>query len=189
MRWLTVLALLLAACQPPRAVEPAQALSRCEAAALPALRTSVPDARAIALGPLAATRLETRSGGDVRTVLRGAGRAVGGRMAGDVRFVCLIDRSGEVMFVDVAPAGPAMADDGCAGDPACLRDRLAETEQVLARAEAAVIAEPGGPLDDPMAASIGAWRVYRDAECRRRAGGDACRIAMTRAPILELRLR
>lgn len=189
MRWPIVLALLLAACQPPRAVEPAQALSRCEAAALPAMRASVPGARAVVLGPVSATSVETRSAGTIRTVLRGGGRVDGGSVAGDTRFVCLIDGAGEVMFVDVAPVDAAIANDGCGGDRACLRDHLAETEQALAQAEATVIGEAGGSVDDPMAASIGAWRVYRDAECRRRVQGDACRIAVTRARILELRLR
>lgn len=187
MRWLVPIALLLAGCQPQRAPEPTQALARCEAAALPQLRTGLPQVRAVALGPLAATTVETRPSGAVGTVLRGGGRADGGA-PGDLRFVCLIDRFGEVMLVDVAPAGPAMVDAGCAGAPACLRQRLTEAEALLARAEAAAIGAAGDSPDDPVAASIGAWRVYRDAECRRSNGGDACRLARTHARILELRL-
>lgn len=95
-----------------------------------------------------------------------------------------------------AAAGSPAPVDGCGDDIACLRRLLEATELSLAEAEAGAVhaAARAGAVDDPVAASIGAWRVYRDAECARRrdlvptAHIDGCRIALTRARIGELTL-
>ena len=82
---------------------------------------------------------------------------------------------------------------------ACLRALVVTTDATLAKAEAEAITagrrRSNGrrpDVDEPAAASIGAWRVYRDAECARRYGDadqqgqSACLVELTRR-IDELR--
>jgi uncharacterized protein YecT (DUF1311 family) len=127
-----------------------------------------------------------------------------------VRYLCLLDPRGRAVFVDAAAEGDAAALAECGGVAAaparraCLVDRLRAAEQALAAAEAAALkrggtsrAKTGSDLEEPLATSIGAWRVYRDAECTRRAQAGApagpaadlataCRVGLTRARVAEL---
>ena len=83
-------------------------------------------------------------------------------------------------------------------------DLLQQAELGLAEAEAkAVIRAPGqarprakrAEVEEPVATSIGAWRVYRDAECDRQRDADpqhstdlyqACRVGLTRERVRQL---
>lgn len=211
----------LAACVPPPAAEvtPEVALATCQAGALAELRRRDPAVQVVALGPLGETRVERRpappagrEGGAL--VLAGRGSSTNastdaGVPGPDLRYTCLVGTSGDLLFVDVRTVGggPDAVLAECQGRPAgpaaCLRGLAAEAEADLARAEAAAIAaarsRPGAgtraEVDEPAAESIGAWRVYRDAECARRhdravdvvdGRATACLVGLTRARVREL---
>lgn len=210
-------ALTLVACVPPPAAEvtPEAALATCQAEALAELRRRDPTVQAVSLGPVGGVRVERRPAPPpgregVALVLSGGGAATGsaGVPSLDLRYTCLVGTYGGTLFVDVrttAGGGDAVLTE-CQGRPsgpaACLRGLAAEAEAALARAEAGAIAaarsRPGAgaraEVDEPAAESIGAWRVYRDAECARRHGagviGDgratACLVELTRARVREL---
>ena len=62
---------------------------------------------------------------------------------------------------------------------ACLSDLLRAAELGLAEAEAKAVVRarsaaprPRAEIEEPVATSIGAWRVYRDAECDRQRDAD-----------------
>ena len=79
--------------------------------------------------------------------------------------------------------------------------RKAELGLAEAEAKAVVRARTGAPrakraeVEEPVATSIGAWRVYRDAECDRQRDADpqhstdlyqACRVGLTRERVRQL---
>lgn len=203
------LLLPLAACMPPAPVSltPEAAMPACEAGALAELRRADPLVEAASLQPLASARVERRTPppGEpgVTMVITGRGEARGGPSAGPFRYTCLAGTSGKVLFVQVAPERSSPVLGECAGSPAgaaaCLRGLSATADAALAKAEADAITAARrrsngrrAEVDEPAAASIGAWRVYRDAECARRfAESDterhtACLVELTRARITEL---
>jgi uncharacterized protein YecT (DUF1311 family) len=129
----------------------------------------------------------------------------------DFRYLCLIAPWGEAVFVDVTAADGATILAECATPPAgtsrlaCLSDLLRVAERGLAEAEgkAVIRARNDGPrtkrseLEEPAATSIGAWRVYRDAECERQREASAeksadlyqaCRVGLTRDRVRQLGL-
>lgn len=197
--------------RPSMSLTPEAATSSCEAAAALALRATTTGFRSVALDAPPTARLERRDtqvgSQPIELVLagRGAVHAADGRR--DLRYLCLVAPGGESVFIDVETAGAGEILGECggpgAGRDACLADLLRRTERGLAEVEARSVAraQAGGPvarrseLDEPVATSIGAWRVYRDAECARRgaqAAGKAtetvqlCRIELTRARVHEL---
>ena len=208
----------LVGCVPPGpAVEvtPEAALGGCEAGTLAELRRGDPAVQAVTLDPLDSARVERRTpppGGEgVGLVIAGRGRAEGG--IGPLRYTCLVGTGGEILFVDIDVEGDGEALAECrdrqGGDArSCLRQLMAGADTALAKAEAGAVVEgrrrhgagaaaKRAEIDEPAAASIGAWRVYRDAECARRhgavggaSGGDpretACLVELTRARIREL---
>lgn len=204
---------ILAGCLPRPSVPlaPDAATSSCEAAAALALRARTTGFQSVTLDAPPTARLErraTRVGSQpIELVLAGQGtvHAAGGRR--DLRYLCLVAPSGESVFIDVETADAAEILGECGASPAgrnaCLADLLRQTEKGLAEVEARSVARAQArgsaarrsELDEPVATSIGAWRVYRDAECARRGaqatGPEAetvqlCRIELTRARIHEL---
>ena len=73
---------------------------------------------------------------------------------------------------------------------------LAEAEaKAVLRARRAHRARKRAEIEEPVATSIGAWRVYRDAECERQRDADpehstdlyqACRVGLTRERVRQL---
>lgn len=208
--------LLLAGCLPPPKVplSPEAAVSACEAPAALLLRARQPSFDSLVLDPAAASRVErraTRVGRQpVELVVAGRGTARFGADRRDLRYLCLVEPGGSAVFVDVetVDGGEILADCGPSGAPSperrtCLVRLLREAERALAKAEARAVARarslrPGTPraeVEEPVATSIGAWRVYREAECARRQEGhpaalpedlEACRIELTRQRVHEL---
>ncbi|MFO1040012.1 MAG: lysozyme inhibitor LprI family protein [Geminicoccaceae bacterium] len=202
--WFAIAALgLLAACaKPPVELTEDEAVAACSSAASGQASGAVFD-------PPGAAQVN-RSPQDVgrqplAAVVAANGRSTGAKAGRQLRYTCLIGPAGDVLFIDVVDDGAGLLAAQCPAGPgrvSCLSDLLTRTERDLAAAEAAAISagrsRAGGKaraeIDEPAAASIGAWRVYRDAECRRRQeveggtadGVEACRVAMTRARISEL---
>jgi uncharacterized protein YecT (DUF1311 family) len=197
------------------ALSPEAAVQACEAPAILALRSLDGRFESVALQPAAASRIERRAlrvgSQPVGMVVAGQGTVrLGPAGSGEVRYVCLLGPDGRALFADVeAPGGSAvLAECGTAsGSPSaarrCLEDLLRQAERGLAEAEAAAIRRARGgesraaraEVEQPVVASIGAWRVYRDAECARRRDADpqpsaeryeACRVALTRDRVGEL---
>jgi uncharacterized protein YecT (DUF1311 family) len=196
------------------ALSPEAAVQACEAPAALALRSLDGRFESVAL-PAAATRIERRAlqvgSQPVGMVVAGQGTVrLGAAGSGEVRYLCLLSPDGRALFADVeAPGGSAVLAE-CAtagGSPSaprrCVEDLLRQAERGLAEAEAAAIRRARGErsgaaraeVEQPVAASIGAWRVYRDAECARRRDADpqasaeryeACRVALTRDRVGEL---
>ena len=208
--WPLAWLLVLAGCVPPAAVSltPEAAIQACEAGALSELRRGDATTESVRLQPLADARVEQRTPppGEqgVTLVIVGQGVAVGGSSAGPFRYTCLAGSSGKVLLVQVMPERSSPVLGECSGRPegvqACLRGLVVTADATLAKAEAEAIAvarrRSSGrrpDVDEPAAASIGAWRVYREAECARRyADGEAdrrsaCLVELTRARIDELR--
>ena len=190
----------------PVTMPPEAALPACEAEALHEARRIDPTVQGVQIEPLSSAQVERRSpqpGREgVQLVIQGHGSEVGG--TGDFRYACLVGTSGDVLFVSIQPKGAGKVMAECTGRPsgqhACLRDLAASADRALAQAEADAVTEARrragkkrSEVDEPAAESIGAWRVYRDAECARRYdGGDndrqvACLVELTRARIAELR--
>ena len=152
-----------------------------------------------------------QAGQPLAMVVAGHGTARQGSGSSDIGYLCLIAPSGEPVFVDVTVASGATILAEC-NQPAtgtsrlaCLSDLLRTAELGLAEAEAKAVqrARSDGPrtqraeLEEPAATSIGAWRVYRDAECdrQREASSDhstdlyqACRVGLTRDRVRQLGL-
>jgi uncharacterized protein YecT (DUF1311 family) len=210
---------LAAACAPPPSapVSTEAAFGACEVGALAELRRRDPATREVRLDPIGTARVErpgpppkARRDG-VALVIAGRGSALTGPGGGGpaLRYACLVGTGGEVLFIDVAAEGGGQILEECGSRPgkgagdtrACLRNLAASAESALTQAEAEAISRArrsgGGrgraEVDDPAAASIGAWRVYRDSECARRhagAGGvaeEACLVELTRSRVRELR--
>ncbi len=207
----------------PVTVSTEAAFRACEAGTLAELRRRDATTRDVSLDPIGSARVErpeppaaSRRGGGgegVALVIAGRGSVTTGPGGGGsgLRYACLVGTGGDLLFVDVVTEGGgevleecrAKPGKGAAGDPrSCLRDLAAGAESALAVAEAEAISRgrrrhAGGgrsaEIDDPAAASIGAWRVYRDSECARRHGGVgdtrevACQVELTRARVRELR--
>jgi hypothetical protein len=215
MRYLALAALgfLVFGCAPRTSVPPTReaALRACEEPTAEALRARAGPIETIALAPLAATRIERRPmrAGSQRLGALVAGRAIVRRegAAGELRYWCLIGEDGRAVFVDVEPADAAgvLAECDASGRDrgVCLADLLRGAEAALAEAEAAAIrwarargaGKARADIDEPALTSIGAWRIYRDAECARRrdlvpTGGEdgvrACRVDLTRERIRQL---
>jgi uncharacterized protein YecT (DUF1311 family) len=191
----------------PVTMSPEAAFPACEAEALHEARRIDPTVQGVQLEPLSSAQVERRSpppGHEgVQLVIQGHGSEVGGG-TGDFRYACLVGTAGDVLFVSLQPEGAGKVMAECATRPAvqhaCLRDLAASADRALADAEAAAVAEARrragkkrSEVDEPAAESIGAWRVYRDAECARRYDGGnndrelACLVELTRARIAELR--
>jgi hypothetical protein len=211
-----LLAAALAGCVPPPEVNlsPEAAVRACEAPTAIALRARDSSFQSVVLEPAATSRVERRATSvgsqPLSMVIAGRGTARAGTGIADLRYLCLIGTNGQALFVDVETlnTGEVLSEcmpPGRAGVPdrACLADRLAKAERGLAEAEARAItrargARPGTPrleIEEPVATSIGAWRVYRDAECARRQESDpnvslelfeACRVELTRQRVREL---
>lgn len=211
------LLLSLAACAPTGGgavnLSPEAAIRACEAPAALALRARDPSFQSVVLDPAASSRVERRStyvgSQPLAMVVSGRGTARTGTAIADLRYWCLIGPDGRALFVDMETVngGAALAEcarpAGGGSTAACLDNLLHKAERALAEAEARAVARvrsvrsgpPRADVDEPVATSIGAWRVYRDAECTRRqesapAGNPdlaaACRIELTRARVREL---
>ena len=208
--WPLAFLLVLAGCVPPAGVSlsPEAAMPACEVEALAELKRMDATVESADLDPLADIRVEERTPpmGEqgVTLVITGQGIATGGPSAGPFRYTCLGGSNGRVLFVQVVPERSSPVLGECAGRPegvqACLRSLVLTTDSALAKAEAEAVtaarrrSNGSRPeIDEPAAASIGAWRVYRDAECVRRHAEteadrrSACLVELTRARINELR--
>ena len=220
-RWqlalLLPLALLGGCLGSPRVnLSPEAAVSACEGPTALALRARYgPSFESVVLDPAAISRVERRSAAvgrqAVDLVVAGGGTARTGADPRGLRYVCLVDPDGEAVFVDVETTDGAeilaecvAAATGPADRRACLARLLREAERGLAEAEARAVKRARSlrpktaraEVDEPVATSIGAWRVYRDAECARRGEVaptapsrelvDACRVELTRARAHEL---
>ena len=212
-----VLLVGVAGCVPKPAVNltPEAAVQACEGPTALALRARDPGFQSLTLEPAATSRIERRTAQVGRQplamVVAGHGTARQGSGSSDIGYLCLIAPSGEPVFVDVTVASGATilaeCDQPSAGTSrlACLSDLLRTAELGLAEAEAKAVqrARSDGPrtqraeLEEPAATSIGAWRVYRDAECdrQREASPDhstdlyqACRVGLTRDRVRQLGL-
>lgn len=200
---------------PPVDLTPEAAVQACEAPTALALRARDPGFRSLTLEPAATSRVEKRATQvgrqPVAVVVAGHGTARQENGSTDVRYLCLIAPWGEAVFVDVTAANGTTILAECEAPPAgtsrlaCLSDLLRVAERGLAEAEAKAVvrARNDGPrskrseLEEPVATSIGAWRVYRDAECERQreASGEdatdlyqACRVGLTRDRVRQLGL-
>jgi hypothetical protein len=209
--------LLLAGCVPPPVnLTPEAAVQACEAPAAQALQAKDPGFAALVLEPAATSRVERRSVNVGRQplsmVVAGHGTVrQSDSGASEVAYICLIAPHGEAVFVDVAMQSGTTILAECSDTQqgssrlACLSDLLRVAELGLAEAEAKAIvrARSGQPrskraeVEEPVATSIGAWRVYRDAECDRQRDADpqhstdlyqACRVGLTRERVRQLGL-
>jgi hypothetical protein len=199
---------------PPVNLTPEAAVQVCEGPTALALRARDSGFRSLVLEPAATSRIERRQTHVGRQplamVVAGHGTAREDASVGsDVSYVCLIAPSGEAVFVDVTTASGSTILAKCSGTPAepsrlaCLSDLLRRAELGLAEAEAKAVvrARAGTPrskraeVEEPVATSIGAWRVYRDAECERQRDTDpsrstdlyqACRVDLTRERVRQL---
>ncbi len=200
--------------QPDMTLTPETAVAVCEAPTVLALRAKDDRFQSLTLDPAATTRIEPRQTyvGSQRLgmVVAGHGTAMLGTGKSELDYLCLIAPGGDAVFVDVATlSGTTIlaecADSKAGGSPrrACLEDLLQQAESGLATAEAGAIrrARQGrsraarAEVEQPVVTSIGAWRVYRDAECARQRDADpqlsielyeACRVGMTRQRVREL---
>ena len=217
--WLSavLLGLGLAGCVPPPVtLTPEAAVQVCEAPTALALRAKDPGFGSLVLEPAATSRIERQAAyvgrQPLALVVAGHGTARdGGSATSDVSYLCLISPSGEAVFVDVTLLSGSTIMAECDAAPAgssrlaCLSDLLRAAELGLAEAEAKAVvrARSGSPrskradVEEPAATSIGAWRVYRDAECDRQRDADrdrstdlyqACRVGLTRERVRQLGL-
>jgi hypothetical protein len=214
--WTTLLGLGLVGCMPPPVtLTPEAAVQVCEAPTAAALRAKEPALVSLVLEPAATSRVERREVAMGRQplamVVAGHGTArQNDSGSSDVSYLCLIAPSGEAVFVDVTVLSGSSILAECdvpAGTSrlACLSDLLRAAELGLAEAEAKAVvrARATGPrskraeVEEPAAISIGAWRVYRDAECARQRDADparstdlyqACRVGLTRERVRQLGL-
>jgi hypothetical protein len=211
------LLLALAGCQPPPVnLTPEAAVEICEVPTAQALRAKDPGFTSLVLEPAATSRVERRSISvgrqPIAMVVAGHGTARQAERGGsEVSYFCLIAPSSEAVFVDVTLLSGSTILAECAHIPtgssrlACLSDLLRAAERGLAEAEAKAVirARSGGPrskraeVEEPVATSIGAWRVYCDAECDRQRDADpqrstdlyqACRVGLTRDRVRQLGL-
>ncbi len=214
---LAVSGFLLSGCVPPPVnLTPEAAVEVCEAPTAQALRAKNPAFGTLVLEPAATSRIERRNASVGRQplalVVAGHGTArQSDSGSSDLSYLCLIAPSGEAVFVDVTLHSGTTILAECADTPpdssrlACLSDLLRAAERGLAEAEAKAVirARSGGPrskraeVEEPAATSIGAWRVYRDAECDRQRDADpqrstdlyqACRVGLTRERVRQLGL-
>lgn len=214
---LALIGLTLSGCLPPPVnLTPEAAVAVCEAPTTQALRAKDPAFTSLVLEPAATSRIERRDISVGRQplamVVAGHGTARQAESGGsDLTYLCLIAPSGEAVFVDVTLLSGTTILAECADTPAgssrlaCLSDLLRAAERGLAEAEAKAVirARSGGPrskraeVEEPAATSIGAWRVYRDAECDRQRDADAqrstdlyqaCRVGLTRDRVRQLGL-
>jgi uncharacterized protein YecT (DUF1311 family) len=214
---LLLAALSLPGCAPQPAVEltPEVAVQACEAPTALALRARGTGFLSLTLEPAATSRVERRATNVGRQplamVVAGHGTARQEAGSSDVSYLCLVAPSGEAVFVDVTAATGATILTECGAAPAsgtsqlaCLSDLLRTAELGLAEAEAKAVlrARQGAgsrarraEVEEPVATSIGAWRVYRDAECDRQRDADpgrstdlyqACRVGLTRERVRQL---
>ncbi|MFL5335342.1 MAG: lysozyme inhibitor LprI family protein [Geminicoccaceae bacterium] len=215
--WLSLAAIgagQIGCAQPAVNLTPEAAVQACEAPTTLALRAREPAFQSLVLEPAATTRVEKRAAyvghQPLALVVAGHGTATqDGSTGSDVSYLCLIAPSGDAVFVDVTTrnGGTILAE--CSGNTAepsrlaCLSDLLRQAELGLAEAEAKAVvrARTGTPrtkraeVEEPVATSIGAWRVYRDAECDRQRDADlqhstdlyqACRVGLTRERVGQL---
>lgn len=198
-------------CTPPPVVTltPEAAVQACEGPLALELRSRDGGFQSMVLEPAATSRIERRprqvGSQSLSMLVAGRGTARLGAGPQDVRYTCLIGPDGRALFVDVENgSGGGIGECGAsASGTTCLRDVLAKAERGLAEAEARAIARARegtaararAEVDEPAVTSIGAWRIYRDAECARRhrmtpetvdGAVSACRIALTRERIREL---
>lgn len=214
---LALLVLASAGCVPPPVnLTPEAAVQACEAPTAQALRAKDPGFASLVLEPAATSRVERRSAHVGRQalsmVVAGHGTArQNGSATSDLSYLCLIAPHGEAVFVDVTLQSGTTILAECSDTRqdssrlACLSDLLRAAERGLAEAEAKAVvrARSGQPrskraeIEEPAATSIGAWRVYRDAECDRQRDADperstdlyqACRVGLTRDRVRQLGL-
>ena len=165
------------------------------------------------LDPAATSRVERRATyvgrQPLALVVAGQGMVRFGTAISPMRYLCLIAPDGEAVFVDVETGngGAVLAEcpAATAGSSrlACLSDLLRAAELGLAEAEAKAVIRARSStsrakrseIEEPVATSIGAWRVYRDSECERQRDADpdhstdlyqACRVGLTRDRISQL---
>lgn len=218
MRHLLALALLAAGlpgCAPKPAITltPEAAVQACEGPTALALRAKDSRFQSLTLDPAATSRVERRATYAGRQplalVVAGQGTARFGKASSPLRYLCLIAPDGEAVFVDVETGngGAVLAEcpAAMAGSSrlACLSDLLRGVELGLAEAEAKAVIRARSStsrakrseIEEPVATSIGAWRVYRDAECERQRDADpehstdlyqACRVGLTRERVRQL---
>lgn len=207
------LALIGCAPQPVVHLTPEAAVRTCEAPTVLELRSRDSRVQSLVLEPAATSRVENRprqvGAQPLSAVVVGRGTARLGTDTSDVRYTCLIGGNGQALFVDVEATDGAgiLAECTSQGNATaragCVQDLLLKAERGLAEAEAGAIARARegtarnqrAEVDEPAVTSIGAWRVYRDAECARRNRTDpdvvnenvnACRAELTRERIREL---
>lgn len=217
--WLSIALLCsgLVGCVPPPVTLTAEAaVAVCEAPTTQALRAKDSAFGSLVLEPAATSRIERRAVNVGRQplamVVAGHGTArQDGKGSSELSYLCLIAPHGEAVFVDVTLLSGSTILTECDTAPAgssrlaCLSDLLRASELGLAEAEAKAVvrARAGSPrakraeVEEPAATSIGAWRVYRDAECDRQRDADserstdlyqACRVGLTRERVRQLGL-
>ncbi len=218
MRHLLALVLLVAGLQgcvpkPAITLTPEAAVQVCEGPTNLALRAKDGRVQSVTLDPAATSRVERRSTYAGRQplalVVAGQGTARLDKGTSAVRYLCLIAPDGEAVFVDVETrnGGAVLAEcpaaTAASSRLACLSDLLRAAELGLAEAEAkamlraraATSRAKRSEIEEPVATSIGAWRVYRDSECERQRDADpdhstdlyqACRVGLTRERISQL---
>ena len=196
---------------------PEAAVQVCEAPTALALRAKDPGFASLVLEPAATSRVERRSTyvgrQPLAMVVAGHGTARQNGSGTQRRLLSLPDRPsrrGGVRRRDPAERQPPSWPSATTRRPdssrlACLSDLLRAAERGLAEAEAKAVvrARSGQPrskraeVEEPAATSIGAWRVYRDAECDRQRDADperstdlyqACRVGLTRDRVRQLGL-
>jgi hypothetical protein len=204
------LGLIGCAQQPAVTLSPEAAVRACEAPTALVLRARDRHYQSVVMEPAATSRIERRAfhvgSQPLSMVVAGRATARAGASLDEVHYLCLIGPSGEALFVDVQPRDGAevLAECTAAGSRrTCLEDLFRKAERGLAEAEASAVtraraARPGTSrpeIEEPVATSIGAWRVYRDAECARRREShpapsgelyEACRVELTRQRVQEL---
>ena len=210
-RLLPLVLLAVAACtQPTVTLTPEAAVQVCEAPTALAVRATLTGFQSLTLEPAATSRIERREilvgRQPLAMVVAGHGTARAASASSDIAYLCLIAPSGEAIFVDVTAASGTTILAECPSDGtrlACLTDLMREAERGLAEAEARAVlrARSTGTharraeVEEPVATSIGAWRVYRDAECDRQRDADparstdlyqACRVGLTRDRVRQL---
>ena len=155
-----------------------------------ALRAKDDRFQSLTLDPAATTRIEARptyaGSQPLATVVAGHGTAMLGAGKSEIDYLCLIAPSGDAVFVDVQTLSGTTILAECAGSrrrlaaaglsrgiAAAGRDRPRHRRgRCDLRARQGRSRAARAEVEQPVVTSIGAWRVYRDAECARQRDAD-----------------